>query len=451
MSTSITTRRPRHSSLSHFVARRRDLLALAALAVCVRLVFLLLTADTFDYDEFVLLLLARDTAHGATPYRDFMFFHPPGALVFLAALQPLTHLWWPLARVLVALVDSVTAVLVMTIGTSIFARREALAAGVLYALSPLALIAGTRVGQDPIVTFCGVAGILVLVRTTSMSGAAIGGVLLGIAIWTKYPAIYFLPIYLLASRRRAIVVLVSTLLTLAVLFLPFHAEWRQLYDQTIQFQRTRWSMDATTRLQTTVLFWLAVNPFAVLGAFLRRDPLWLWIGFVVGGGFVFSSQVYYHYFVPIVPFAALLGAPLAARMAGQRWRVAVTLGLVVAGAWGVLISRAGSHPLFVTAAHLSDVAPAVTIIQQRTAAGTPVLADQYQYAYLAGRPAVAHYFWNVGVLVNAHYLERRLPKDVAVVVSYGSSSGYPAGFTQYLDAGFNRVKTRSNTVWLPGK
>ena len=67
-------------------------------ALSLRLLFGRLVGDTYDYDEFVLLLLARDFAHGAVPYRDFMFFHPPGVLVILSVLHPLVSLWWPIAR-----------------------------------------------------------------------------------------------------------------------------------------------------------------------------------------------------------------------------------------------------------------------------------------------------------------------------------------------------------------
>jgi hypothetical protein len=60
---------------------------------------------------------------------------------------------------------------------------------------------------------------------------------------------------------------------------------------------------------------------------------------------------------------------------------------------------------------------------------------------------LAHYFWNVGVLVNARYLEHRVSGARAVVLSYGASSGFPAGFTAYLDHHFPSVNTLANTIW----
>src|SRR5881409_445718 len=64
-------------------------LLIFALALGFRLLFAGIVSDTYDYDEFVVLLLARDFAHGAVPYRDFIFFHPPGILVLLRLIQPL--------------------------------------------------------------------------------------------------------------------------------------------------------------------------------------------------------------------------------------------------------------------------------------------------------------------------------------------------------------------------
>jgi hypothetical protein len=105
----------------------------------------------------------------------------------------------------------------------------------------------------------------------------------------------------------------------------------------------------------------------------------------------------------------------------------------------------------VTAAHLSDIAPTIKLVEARSRPGSAILADRYEYAYLARRRAAQHYFWNVGVLLPASALERRLDQARMVVLSYGASSGYPAGFIRFLDARFPKVRTRANTVWVVGK
>jgi len=435
-------------TLPRLARHQRELLIVLSTALLLRIAFALLTANTYDYDEFVLLLSGRDYAHGAVPYRDFMFFHPPGMLVLLRAVEPLTALWWPVARGMLVVIDSVTAVLVWYLGRRLYGARGGLAAGLLYALNPLALIAAVRVGQDSIITALGMSGLVLLLSNRSWKSAILAGACLALALWIKYPAVYFLPVYILVAPRRIAGMVLGLSLASAALFLPFHAELHALWNQTIQFQRTRWSMDFSTRIETTALFWLAVNPLALV-ALRHRRPLWVAIGFLSGCLFVVTSQVYYHYFVPVVPFAVLLGAPVALYFTRLPKPVLVILIGSVALVWGLIIDLGGQSPFFVTAARLSDIEPTIHLLDCSTREDAGILDDRYEYPYLANRRAVAHYFWNVGVLVDAKYLEKRLPRAEAVVLSYGASSGYPAGLVSYLNTHYRRLDTRANTIWLP--
>lgn len=417
------------------------------LALCVRLLFGRLIANTYDYDEFVLLLLARDFAHGAVPYRDFMFFHPPGALIWLRALEPLTALWWPWARVLTSAIDSATAVMVLVVGCRVFDRRTGLAAGLVYVASPLALVSSVRVGQDPLITALGMLGLTALLIGPERRWAVAAGVCLGIATWIKYPALFFAPVYLLLAPRRFLWVSTGTVCSCAALLAPFSGQSHELYAQTVSFQHTRWSMSLTQRIETVAIFWLALNAPAI-PSLVRRVPMWLVAGFGLGGLFVFVPQVYYHYFVPVVPFAALLAGVTLARFRNRR-PVLVALAIIVPSLLAALvIDQGGYSPLYVTAARLSDVEPTVRLVDATSTPHESVLADRFEYAYLSHRPALAHYFWNVGVLVNARYLERRVSGARVVVMSSGASSGYPTGFTAYLDQRFERVNKPTTTVWL---
>lgn len=432
---------PQHSVL-------RDGLIVLGVALAARLVFAVLIRGTYDYDEFVILLLGRDLSHGAVPYQDFRFFHPPGILVLMRALQPLIAGWWPVGRLVSVFADTTTAALVWVIGQRIFTPRSALAAGLLYALSPLALISSARIGQDPLMTLLGVAGLALLLRFRSPWAAVGAGILLALATWVKYPAVYFLPIYILAAPRRIPVFLPAAAGAFALLLLPLHAQLPQLYDETVTFQRTRWIMDTGTRIGTVLLYWLGLNVPALVGLWRTRRPLWLLVGFGLGALFILPSQVYYHYFVPIVPFAALLGAPpLAAVLRWSPLKLGAACAAVLGG-WAAIINLGGTSPLFVTAARLSSIQPAVTLLREETTQRQPVLGDRYEYAYLAGRPALTHYFWNVGVIVDARFLERRVGRSGAVVLSHGASSGYPAGFRRYLDRRYPRIDTASATIWL---
>lgn len=426
----------------------RDMLVVGSVALVARLVFATLIGGTYDYDEFVILLLGRDLSHGAVAYRDFMFFHPPGILLLVQALQPVVAGWWPAARLVSVVADTGTAILVWLIARRLFDSRTALGAGLLYALSPLALTSSARIGQDPLITLLGVAGLALLLTSTSRRAAIGAGVLLGLAMWVKYPAAYFLPIYILAAPRRALFFIPAAVCSFLALLVPVHDQLSLMYSQTVTFQRTRWNMDTGTRVGTVTLYWLALNAPALAGLWRTRRPVWLLAGFLMGVVFIFSSQVYYHYFVPIVPFAALLGAGPVTRVTRWNRRKVAGIAAAVLGIWTLVIDLGGSSPLFVTAARLSSIQPTVSLLRTETRKDQPVLGDRFEYAYLARRPALTHYFWNVGVLIDAKYLEQRMGRSGAVVLSHGASSGYPSGFLHWLDRRYVRIETPSTTIWL---
>jgi MFS family permease len=426
----------------------RDLVWVLSLALGLRLVFAFLTSETYDYDEFVLLLLARDFAHGAVPYHSFMFFHPPGALLFFRVLEPLTGAWWQAGRVVICCVDTFSAGLVWYIGSKTFGRRAGLLSGLVYSISPLALIAGTRIGQDPIVSALGLAGLAFLLFGRSWPTAVLAGICLGLAITVKLPAVLFVPIYLLAAPRRSLGTFVAAILTVTAVVVPFTGDPHAFFSQVIGFQGTRWSMPIDERVFTMLLFWLAMNPIAVVAVLRLRSPTWLLGGFAAGGLFALASQVYYHYYVPILPFAALLSGGLLATISLPWARILPPLGAALMLIAAAVTDFGGSSPLYVTTAHFSDIQPAVDLVRRHTLPGDSVLADRYEYSYLADRSALAHYFWNVGVLVDDHYLERHLSEASVVILSSGPSSGFPAGFVSYLNARYHSRRAGTATVWL---
>ncbi|MGH2443263.1 MAG: ArnT family glycosyltransferase [Chloroflexota bacterium] len=370
-------------------ARRfwRDEATVFAAAFGIRSLFALATSGSYDPDEFVFLALSRAYVHGAAPYHDFMFFHPPGALVFFGALQPLISVWWPAGRGAMIIIDSITAVIVWRIGCMVFGRRQGAAAGIIYALSPIALLASVRIGQDPIITFLGIAGVLILLSFPSRSSAILAGLCVGVALWFKYPALLFLPVYFLVSPRRFALVLAAAIAGFAALMMPFAGHWHQLYDQSIYWQFVQRGHNGVgARALAVVAFWLLLNPLAAF-ALLRspsRRPAWLTLGFSTGALFVLASQIYYHYFVPIVPFAALLGAPILVTLFGRFARL--TVGVAVAGfvIWAAALNVAGTRS-GLGSLSLADTSTTVKVLDRVTAPGDPVLSDQFEYAYLAHR------------------------------------------------------------------
>ncbi len=467
--------------LQLLTAHYRGAIAAFGLALGLRLVFSALMANTFDKNEFVYLALGRAVAHGAVPYRDFGFFHPPGILAILGFLDPLARLWWPLVRLVDVLIDSITAVLVWRIGRQLYDERTAVTAGVLYAISPVVLLSAVRVNQEVWVTAFATAGLTILVTRSSYRAALLAGICLAVACWIRYPALVFLPLYLLVSPRRALPLFSGWLVTTSLLFLPYAGEWHQLYEGSVAWQLIhRYHTPLNVRLETILFFWLIANPLAVASLFRLQRPVWLLLAFLSGFVFVFTSSVYLGYFVPLAPFAALLGAPLAARIpsppnsrfslrsfpsgplrsqigregAGDEGvpssaLLVPTIALITTLLWAVGIRFFAGEQGFVATSRFSAIRPIVRFIDRSTSPQTPTLSDRPELPYLAGRTPLVPYFWDDHSVVNAQDLERRLtPKDLVVLYPASNRSWYPAGFATYLDEHYERVEVSAAAVWL---
>ena len=536
-------RLPAYSGVRLTAGHFRDALAVLAIALGLRLMFALLIADTYDPDEFVVLGLGRLLAHGAVAYRDFSFFHPPGILVLLRALDGVIGLWWPLARLFIILVDCGTVLLIWRIGLGLWGRRGAFAGALLYGVSPVTLVTGVRVEQDPIITFLVMAALTLLLTTggsrddasgsrvmASIPGrgserraeegrhsgrplpggslpggrgrggsqwvpglrpthgsrslplpdgpewsnapsrrfrwpaldgtglaAVAAGVCLGAAVWVKYPAIVFLPVCLLAAPRRRhspgsgswLPLCGGFVVATGLLFLPFFPVWRAMAEQSINWQlNSRISHDQTWQLEKVLVFWLLINPFALaaLAQIRVRKPVWLVAGFLTGGVFFLTSQAYYHYFVPVVAFGALMGAPVAARLVRLPPLPIVAGALAFAAVWGIDINLNGPGRSFVSATRLSGIRPTVQLVRQLSGPHDRILADRLEYAYLSGRPFVP-YFWNMSRIIDTAALVRQLPGVAVVVRTRVDEQTLPAGFDRYLWNHFRARETGAATVW----
>lgn len=429
------------ASLSHasrraaaWLRRHRDPLTIFALALGLRLLFSALMAGTYDKDEFVYLALGRDVAHGAIPYRDFPFFHPPGILIVLATLDPLTTLWWPLVRLIDVLLDSCTAVLVWYIARTLYERRAALIAGILYVASPVVLISAVRVDQEVLITALGTAALALLISRRSLLAAGLAGACLGAAIWIKYPMIAFTPVLLLAAGRRWWSFLLGVLAAATLLFAPYLGDFHRLYSDSIAWQLIHRQRNAVSlRLHTTLLYWLVANPFSVASLLLRWNttPLWLAAGFATGGVFLFAAAVYSHYFVPLAPYAALLGAPAASRLVPNSTRVVPVVLVAVTVGWAAFLTHSAPSSGPIIAMPFSRLQPVITQIKRTIPARAPILASRFEYAYLSGHPWVAHYFWDQHDQVSAQWLARQLTPSAVVLIQPGAA--YPPAFLQSAD------------------
>ena len=194
----------------------------------------------------------------------------------------------------------------------------------------------------------------------------------------------------------------------------------------------------------------AITSLAVLAMAKGKKPLWLLGGFAFGGVYLFASQAYYHYFVPMLPFGALLAAPIAARLIRKKPRTVMATAIVMVVGWALDInSGTGPLSLFITASHLSSVQTTARTLDRWTSPRTQVLTDQLEYAFLARRKPVSNYFWNMSGMVPARVLEARLPSRGAVVVTQRVAPTYPFGFTRYLEGRrYVHVRRGNAEIWL---
>jgi hypothetical protein len=428
--------------------RWRDGAIVVVAALILRLGFAVITSGTYDPDEFVMLALSRQMLHGAVAYQDFTFFHPPGMLVILGGLQPVINAWWPFARLFIVTVDVTTAFLVWRIATAIYTRREALAAGLIYAASPIALLGSVRVGQDPLVTMLGMAGVLALLYRPTRRGALAAGLCLGVALWVKYPAAMFVPVYAVLAPRRLALVLSMAGVTLLVLFAPYASHLNLLYAQSVTWQLGRGHMDAVHRVLALLSFLFVLNPLTLPALARRGCPSWVSVGFALGAVFGLANEVYYHYFMPVVPFAALLAAPLVARLAGRTLRLVLAGVAVIVALWATSLTLEQVQN-GLGALSLSATSATVQMLDRITSPQEPVLADQFEYAYLANRPPATDYFWDMRNVTTARKLARALRRAGAVVRTVDAGPSYPSGFEEELvDRGYSETRVGSATVWL---
>ncbi len=193
---------------------------IVALAFLVRLVPVLATGGLhgdFTYDDGVYFGSAVALVHGRIPYRDFLLLHPPGILYVLAPFAVLGNVTGSatalaIARVAFMALGAVNTGLVMVVARR-WSRRAAIAAGLLYAVMPAAvLVERTTWLIAPqntllllalaVLLHAQASGIPPGPRRSALSGA-LAGLAVGVQIWGIVPLGVMLTWLAFTSRRAA--------------------------------------------------------------------------------------------------------------------------------------------------------------------------------------------------------------------------------------------------------
>ena len=449
----------------------------------------LVAGGTYDYDEFVYLLLGHGVSSGRLPYRDFLFYHPPGILMVMGFLQPLIHQWWAWGRVLSLLLSAGTCALVYLTSRRFLPRTTSLIAALLFACDPILLVSGTRILPDVYVMFFTFLGIYLLLVASGQSDggqrnqgdldgrlksssapngtvpsnvsswdlpsaarsllqlrepdgtvawrlwmlSVAAGVCFGIGVWFKYPAALAVPAALLLARRRSLAFLAAMAVTALILFAPFVSTLHHLYDDTVVYQQSRFTYPLGIRLGSILLFAVLLQPLAVFGAAIRPVRWWLLAGYAAAILYLGSSQVYYHYMLPIVPYAAILGAIFIASLSKEN--IARLLPPVAAGSIGVTLLWAammqftpGNYPFHITSAQTASVAPVSAYIDRHVPPGSQIFDDQPDLPVLAYRANCDNYFWSDSTVATHSQIQFCLLHARYVIHFFAHGSGFPPGF-----------------------
>lgn len=394
-------------------------------------IYSLITHGTYDSDEFVYLLIGNGITHGIMPYRDALFFHPPGIVYIVALMNPLIQHSWVLGRSVSIILEAATCSLVYLVARRFCSRAVAITAGLLCAASPIILTTGTRIMPDIYITFFTFLAVYLLLVKPSTRWAVIAGVAFGIAILFKYPALLILPACLaLAGKRRWVPFTAAMVATVVIVMIPFLPSWHQFYNDTVVFQSSRAQQPLQIRMIVLIGYTILLQPFAIFGLFQKPRRWWLILGYVSAFAYIASPQVYYHYVVQEMPFAAILGAMYLATLPWLNRKVLVpataALCLSIVLIWGAIIEYTpGQNPLRLAAFQIRNVLPVEAYIRAHSSPNSEIIDDRPEVPVLSNRYDCLSYFWSDAELLTGPELMRCTP-TLSYVVHTFSKGGYPS-------------------------
>jgi hypothetical protein len=291
-------------------------------------------AYVVNYDEGVYFSASALLTRGTLPYRDFLFVHPPGLLVFLAPISSWAtsgHVAAAFAatRYLATLVGAGNAALAGAIALRAFGPLGGVSAALLYATFTEAVREERGPFLEPVLNLACLAMAWVWLRAGSRRRQFAAGLLGGLALSVKtWGAIWLVAALATSPRGRrlatGIAFLAGVAAALALLVLPFAlAAPRDFLEQVVGFQLLRGPqgirevlprlVDMNRRHPLTSL--LALAGFALVVASLRKGQstnnsagrfFALVLALTVAS--FLAAPVYFHRYASfLAPSAAVLG------------------------------------------------------------------------------------------------------------------------------------------------
>jgi len=460
---------------------KRRILALLLLSLILRLAFIHLTGGYYDPDEFVNLSQGKYLANGFLPYREFISNHPPGIMVLFAIPHLFFQQNWLLIKILTAVIDSITVVLVYGISKRIFDERISLIAGLLYAVNPISIATSTMAMQEPYVAFLALLAIYIL---TSKNPRIISAAfLIAVSVLIKYLAVLIIPVYLLITKgKQRVRLIMFTLIFTFLLLAPFLPQIQSIMEQTIFFHIDRpIRQELPARVFHLILYGILFQPFAVLSLkYLKEERIrWPYLGYASMLAFPFLPNAYYHYFAIIVPFACILSAkpllmsvktlsgpvnqllPVSTNLLPTYRRITsiaiiiFCFGLLMAGVLSLLTNS--QYIGTKTLSNIKNSKEVIQFIESNTQPNDIILTDSPEHAYLTGRHNLYGYYWNSQYSLNKDELFMGLEEVKLVIVtekylfhehSIETYYDYPPEFLTYIEKNYQRIILDETTIYL---
>lgn len=351
-----------------------------------------------DYDEGVYVTGALLLAKGVLPYRDFVFLHPPGVLLFFApwaAGGPLFALG--AARVASSVLGAFNATLI----ARLVGGRAAIPTAIFWIVWPELVWSERGAYLEPLMTCAGLSAVLLLTANPTLRRVTLAGVLCGVAVLVKsWGGVWCVMAFLTCPQplRRRLVS--AAVVTVAGVLLPFLViSGSELFMQLVVVHAGRPPDGELSRLARLnemfvarnywpTVFLVLVLPLVVLRKGPGRVAL---LGFgLITAAFLFAPAYWNQYNAALVPFELwVLGAGMNLLFAAmpRGWWVAA-----LAICAGALPSRriVIAYPAWI-GPQLEIVAPMrgvtrelcafecseLLLIDRLPALTTPVLVDSY--------------------------------------------------------------------------
>ncbi len=433
-----------------------------------------------DAADSAYLASAAAVAHGLVPYRDFLSAHPPLLFLLGAPLAAAGGGVLPF-RIFTLLAMAATALVTRRLGTMLSGDAgTGFLAGAFALFAPLGIYFSRLFLQDILVALAGAVAVLLLLRDSHRRTVAAGLVCVAgtLTKLTFLPLLVALALFVCRYRRQRLAPFLAAALGGSLLAaLVLEAITGGAYFDDIIFAQASKTLGFTNFYEGLHRVWqldwplllVAVTGLAPAFSSLRRrrnGELFLFGGWLVAGLVpLLTLPAAGHdtnLFQPAEPPLALLAAWGITGLATRRRAAATAAAVLLLGtaAAGMTIK---DRDLF-RRSNAADVAAAVSVIDERSDAGTAVLVPGC-YALEAGRPVARRFYdqflWEelyLGGDPEAESMFAGLAEDLEArrlpVVIFGDDRASRSILASQLDAAYRELGHSESwppvTTYVPG-